>query len=127
MARAAFAADPTIASPRQPAPPAAPAPAPTATASPNASRVTAKVLTHCISGSAISPSARFHSLMVMVLSSEPASPGGKNLAQQGAVIDAQCAEAPTNDVVGANVQATLTLTGDAQPARWWISDLRVMP
>lgn len=111
------------------------APPPPAPVPPNASRITATVLKYSVwlPGSLrdtmppVPPDRTLYSFMVEIHTSDPENAGLDSLARPGVVIEAFSPDVLASDLVGREIQATLTLTGDTHGVRWQIANVRVLP
>ena len=113
-----------------PGPPPPPGPVP-----PNASHITATILSHSLwpPGSLrdtmppVPPDQTLYSLRVEIHTAEPESARLDNLAQPGSIVEVFSAELLPSELVGKQIRATLTLTGDTRGRRWWVSNIHVLP
>jgi hypothetical protein len=108
--------------------PASPAPVP-----PNASRISAQVLKYAIwppgllknTLPPVLPERTLYSYQIEIHTVEPAQPGLESYAQPGTAIDVFSLDALASQLVGTEIRATVTLTGDTRGVRWWISNIEV--
>ena len=113
-----------------PGPPPPPGPVP-----PNASHITATVLSHSLwpPGSLrdalppVPPEQTLYSLRVAIYTVKPESAQLDSLAQPGSIVEVFSAELLPSELVGKQIRATLTLTGDTRGRRWWVSNIHVLP
>jgi hypothetical protein len=96
----------------------------------NESRVTARVLEHTIhppgsitSGRPVRPNLMLHSYTVEISKVAPGRPDVISLAKPGTIEAFSLDPLPPN-LVGREISATVTLTGDNRGTRWFISDIR---
>jgi hypothetical protein len=101
--------------------------APPAPVPPNGSRVIAHVFRYSPVSSFVPSDEAPYSLLVDVLSSHGQEAGLESLARPGVRLEVFGAGLLPADLVGKNIEATLTLTGDTGNVRWRISDIHVLP
>jgi hypothetical protein len=116
------------------APGPAGAPPPPGLVPSNASRVVADVLHYSVSPPPaprdtppVHPEHVRSSLTIIILASADQSLGQSNLAVPGSTVEALSCGALSPGLTGKRIEAILTLTGDTQGTRWWISNVRVLP
>ena len=110
-----------------------PTPPPPRQVFPNASRITGTIHKYSVwpPGSLkgkkppVPPDQTLYSFRLEVLTSDRVSPElGSHAWPPGIVIEAFSAEPLSPDLVGKQIEATLTLTGDREGVRWFISNVR---
>jgi hypothetical protein len=75
----------------------------------------------------VPPDGPLYSLRVEIHTAEPQSAHLDSLAQPGSIVEVFSAELLPSKLVGEQIQAILTLTGDTRGRRWWVSNIHVLP
>lgn len=117
---------------QQAAPVAPPPPGPVP---PNASHITATILSYSLwlPGSLrtalppVPPDQTLYSLRVEIQTAAPESAELDSLAQPGSIVEVFSCAPLTSEPIGKQLRATLTLTGDTRGIRWWVSNIRMIP